>query len=569
MRGKVLVVYVFHIYNDRVKAFIKGSVFYDENVDFIIVSNDEGSKVEIPGDKRTNVEIMYRKNIGYDFGGWSDGVLTNERYKSYDRFIFVNSSVAGPFLPAGYSGRWTDIYLDGLEGNVKLFGSTINTMGDPVKSSHVQSYIFSMDRETLEYLIRTGIFSTSDYAKDFDEAIEKKEVLMSRKVIERGWNIGSLLPLYRGVDFTFSSKKPEDYGIEFLDDVMYERYRNKLWRDEELVFIKGNRINVQKGGEEGFSDYGGGFGSLLFILVLIAIVVSSITRLSISFKSIYGGVQRLCRLLYKRYTPLLVLLSIVSAGFFYHMYFQEGFQGGLQGGNKSIGDGFELVVSRYMEDIQWLEELPKGFFSRIRVYNKGKPLKDVIGGVEIIELENIGRESHTYLTHVVNNYSSLAKITVFVPGSVMTKDYKAKQFNRILDKLREKDESIIIGPLKTREEIEGERGFTLNEHKTSNDDNRRENPDMRLNKSNSGTLGAWYDQYFPGEEMKCISWYAIFAASADDIHKRPVDFYRGILATVSSPNPEEGHYLERLWSNVFSIGTCEMHHTSSEYFYKY
>jgi len=236
--------------------------------------------------------------------------------------------------------------------------------------------------------------------------------------------------------------------------------------------------------------------------------------------------------------------------------------------NKNVGGGFELVVARYTEDIRWLETLPKGLFSKIRVYNKGKPLSSAIAGVEIIQLENIGRESHTYLTHVVNNYSNLAKLTVFVPGSVMKKDYKVKQFHRILDKVRETGESMIIVPVRTREEIEKEREFKLTEYKSSNNDNRKQNPNIRINISESGTLGSWYNEYFPGEEIKCISWYAIFAATRQDIHKRPVDFYKKILATVSSSHPEEGHYLERLWSNVFSIGTCEAHERSSEYFHK-
>jgi hypothetical protein len=251
------------------------------------------------------------------------------------------------------------------------------------------------------------------------------------------------------------------------------------------------------------------------------------------------------------------------------MYSREDFQVRLgEGDTNNIGDGFELVVARYTEDVQWLEELPKGLFSKIHLYNKGKPLKNRIAGVEIIELENIGRESHTYLTHVVNNYSNLANLTVFAPGSVMTKDYKAKQFHRILDKVRETGKSIILAPSKTREEIEKERDFKLNEYKTSNDDNRRENPNIRINTSERSTLGSWYNEYFPGEKINCISWYAIFAASRYDIQKRPVDFYKDILATVSSPNPEEGHYLERLWANVFSIDTCETHEMTSEYFHK-
>jgi lipopolysaccharide biosynthesis protein len=237
---KLLVLYVFHDYNDRVKHFIENCIFYDENVDFIVISNDKNNKFEVPD----YVKILFRDNIGYDFGGWSDALLKNELYKNYDKFIFVNSSVIGPFLPCNFKGKWTDIYLNGLQNNVKLFGSTINTNEKPLTESHLQSYIFSMDKTTLEYLIDCEIFSMTNYAKTFQNAIWDKEVLMSRKIIENNWNIGSLLQYYDNVDFTFQTKKPEEYDIKFLDDVMYPSFRNSLWNEYELVFIKGNRVSI-------------------------------------------------------------------------------------------------------------------------------------------------------------------------------------------------------------------------------------------------------------------------------------------------------------------------------------
>ena len=91
------------------------------------------------------VKTLYRDNIGYDFGGWSDALLIDNLYKNYDNFICINSSVIGPFIPSYYNEKWTDIYLKGLlQPNVKLFGSTINTCCNPIITSHVQSYIFSM-----------------------------------------------------------------------------------------------------------------------------------------------------------------------------------------------------------------------------------------------------------------------------------------------------------------------------------------------------------------------------------------------------------------------------------------
>jgi lipopolysaccharide biosynthesis protein len=237
---KTLVLYVFHTWNSRVKHFLETCIFYDETIDFVVICNDKHFSFQVPTLK--NVRKVQRDNIGYDFGGWSEALLENNVYKNYDSFVFVNSSVMGPYFPPGYRGKWTDIYLDGLQGDIKLFGSTINTCRNPLTTSHVQSYIFSMNQTTLQFLMDEGIFSITNYAKTFDEAIWQKEVLMSQKIVQHGWNIGSRMRYYQGVDFRFRDKKPSDYTFPFLDDIMYPQFRNKIWNEHVLVFIKGNRV---------------------------------------------------------------------------------------------------------------------------------------------------------------------------------------------------------------------------------------------------------------------------------------------------------------------------------------
>jgi len=232
---KLLVLYVFHMYNDRVKYFINNCIFYNSDIDFVVISNGV-KKINVPN----YVKLIYRENIGYDFGGWSDALLKNDLYKGYENFIFVNSSVIGPFLPKNNRNMWVYYYLNGLKNNIKLFGSSINNHFNPIQNAHVQSYIFAMDKKTLELLIKKEIFSITNYAKTFDEAINK-EILMSRIIIENGWNIGSLMKLYNGVDFTFKKRKPKDYRINFYNDVLYSEYRGKLWTPFQLIFIKGNR----------------------------------------------------------------------------------------------------------------------------------------------------------------------------------------------------------------------------------------------------------------------------------------------------------------------------------------
>jgi len=230
---ETLVLYVFHIYNERVQYFINNSIFKDDNIDFIIICNNKNLKIDIPD----YVKIIYRDNIGYDFGAWSNGILENDLYKNYNNFIFCNSSIIGPFL-RDKSMKWTDIYINGLQDNIKLFGSTINTCcyGTTIRP-HVQSYIFSMNKETLEYLINCKIFSITEYTKTFNETVDNKEVGMSREIIKNNWNIGSLLNIYKDVDFTKSLS-----NIKLYDDIMYPQYRGVIWDEYDLVFIKGNRI---------------------------------------------------------------------------------------------------------------------------------------------------------------------------------------------------------------------------------------------------------------------------------------------------------------------------------------
>ena len=70
----------------------------------------------------------------------------------------------------------------------------------------------------------------------------------------------------------------------------------------------------------------------------------------------------------------------------------------------------EMVIARYNEDLGWLKDVPKNI--KITIYNKGED--DI--SYPYIRLPNIGRESHTYLYHIINNYDNLAERTIFCQG---------------------------------------------------------------------------------------------------------------------------------------------------------
>lgn len=66
----------------------------------------------------------------------------------------------------------------------------------------------------------------------------------------------------------------------------------------------------------------------------------------------------------------------------------------------------ELVLARYNENISWVSKLPSTV--NVTVYDKGNRSSNAAR-----LLPNVGRESHTFLHHIVDRYDRLAAWTVF------------------------------------------------------------------------------------------------------------------------------------------------------------
>lgn len=244
--GKILVVYVFHELNSRVEMFLKLGVFKSDKIDFMFVCNNPHFKFDRIRNFPNYVLTHTRENTGYDFGAYSFALTHENIYKKYDKYILMNSSCKGPYIPTYYKGNWTEPFIDGLQGDVKLFGAMINPESHPTELAHVQTNIFAIDREALEYLIETEIFDLENIQKKQGDAVLFQEILMSRLIIERGWNIGCLFQAFKDVDFRFIDKSPYQYPQQvqkflFYGDLQYPQYKNNVWSPYQLIFYKGNR----------------------------------------------------------------------------------------------------------------------------------------------------------------------------------------------------------------------------------------------------------------------------------------------------------------------------------------
>lgn len=81
-----------------------------------------------------------------------------------------------------------------------------------------------------------------------------------------------------------------------------------------------------------------------------------------------------------------------------------------------INFNHDIIISRYKENISWVRYLQ----GNVIVYNKGKDdifIDNSRKNIKITQLDNIGREGHTYLYHIINNYDNLKDRITFLQGN--------------------------------------------------------------------------------------------------------------------------------------------------------
>jgi len=213
----------------------------------------------------------------------------------------------------------------------------------------------------------------------------------------------------------------------------------------------------------------------------------------------------------------------------------------------------EIVVARYNEDLRWSNK----YKEYLTVYNKGD---DEIEGS--IRLENIGREAHTYLHHIVNNYDNLADYTIFLQGEPIV-PHSPKLYGYLNYILYSNEEIPDFFWISTRI-VEGDFDYEREPyHKIF--------PNIRYA----------FEKVFgeqPPENLMAFRFGAgaQFCLSRDQIRKRSKEFYQNILDIFEHnpekpdelalkllgnggqkldfcpQNPEMAYQMERLWGFVFT-----------------
>jgi len=201
---------------------------YLSHVNYIFIVNGSCT-VDFP--VRENITVIRRENTGFDFQGYYTGLISLKKknmIKPKNFYIFLNCTVRGPFLPPYVTTHlyWYTPYLDLLTDQVKLVGSVINGYITP----HVQTYMFMMDYEGVNFLLENNFFKTCSTR---DECINQQEIALSQLILSKGWNIDCLVPEYHGIDYRKSDAMCHKNDIRLAKSI--------LGRDllpYEVIFIK-------------------------------------------------------------------------------------------------------------------------------------------------------------------------------------------------------------------------------------------------------------------------------------------------------------------------------------------
>lgn len=191
----------------------------------------------------------------------------------------------------------------------------------------------------------------------------------------------------------------------------------------------------------------------------------------------------------------------------------------------------DIVIARYNENLDWVKNIPDQF--NIVIYNKGPPLPSEY---KSIFLENVGREGHTYYKYIYDNYENLPNHVIFLQGH---------PFDHSPNLMNDLNKYIVVGNRPVGFEYISDHFVNCNLS------------GCRYNRK--APLRDIYEKLF-GIRIEHMPFrFAVgaqFIVSKEQILNRSKEFYLKIINMLSSsPNPIEGHVIERFQPLIFS-NTC-------------
>lgn len=225
-------------------------------------------------------------------------------------------------------------------------------------------------------------------------------------------------------------------------------------------------------------------------------------------------------------------------------------------------NSIEFIISHYNENFDYLNFLPSN--QKITIYIKGgsKIILPNIkhSNIEFINLENIGKEYHTYLFHIIKNYYNLNKINFFLSASFLGIKDRTRNFTKIYKKvaslnqkkfngLYTSDDKFFLFKYDKKKFLDPK--MRIFEHTTS------KGIKHKMIESKIYPLENYFNYHFKNKildkEIKSLN--GIFATNKENIKSINLSIYKNIIKeyTIPGKDYESGHYLERIYPSIFKL----------------
>lgn len=184
------------------------------DADMTIIFKESDQK-GIRSHDRKNIMVKKRDNTCFDLGthaevlngviggdGWSDvyGPIPSPyedlialKYR-YKRYILMNASIRGPFVPLWSNSCWSDAYLDKITPKIKLIGMSYNCH---TNRGHVQSMIWATDSIGLSIILTPG--GIDECFANMPNA-QNGEIRTTQLLRDKGYDVDVFLSVYHSKD---------------------------------------------------------------------------------------------------------------------------------------------------------------------------------------------------------------------------------------------------------------------------------------------------------------------------------------------------------------------------------
>lgn len=181
------------------------------------------------------IQIIIREDKCYDME--SARVALVDPRQRFEKVVFVNCGLKGPFSSPQNIRFWTRSFTDRIDERVKLTGITINCGGKlHMHHAHVQSMLWATDKTGLASIIDAGAIYDCGWELSRwhgrEELINTYELGLSRAVLRAGYLIQDQL----NRTFAWRTATNSECSDLWNDDHLVEKYS-----PEALVFWKVTR----------------------------------------------------------------------------------------------------------------------------------------------------------------------------------------------------------------------------------------------------------------------------------------------------------------------------------------